>query len=281
MRRCTILWCLLWAGLGCGAAAIEPEGLVYQSEKIAEPASAWIKDRGTPDHWNLWTKEAQIEKKRSGGAVLASPGVKADRDSPAQGAPPLHCAVRDLPPGWFQVFVSAPNRALGYSLDGADWFRRDGGEFSLGLFHAGERPFELWVDDRYAGPAQNPGPGYFDYVRFVPAAEPRIENLETNSPEPGALVVCWTTNLPLAGGHASVEHGGKQHSSPAEEAPLRNHRAVFRGLDAAASYRVQAVQQTPLCRLASAVRTQRAAPQPPPTRRDLSILLTVAEPGLR
>lgn len=279
MKRHTVLLFSLWAALACVAIAIEPEGLVYQSEKIAEPASAWIKDRSTPDHWNLWTKEAQIEKKRSGGAVLASPPVKADRSSPAEGAPPLHCTIRDLPPGWHQVFVSPPNRALGYSLDGANWFRREGGEFSLGLFHAGERPFELWVDDRYAGPKDSPGPAYFDYVRFLPATEPKIENLETNSPAPGVVVVCWTTNLPLSGAHAALEGGGKQQNTPPEENPLRNHRAVFRGLDAAASYRVQAVQETPLCRLASTPHTQRAAPQPPPTKRDLSIPLTVVEPS--
>jgi len=75
----------------CGrAAAVTPEGLVYESEKIAQPQSAWIQDRGAPDHWMLWTKEQDIDKKRSGGAVLASPPVTALR------APLVLCAAVPL-----------------------------------------------------------------------------------------------------------------------------------------------------------------------------------------
>lgn len=279
MKRRTVLWFFVAVEI-CGlAAAVTPEGIVYESDQIAEPASAWIKDRSTADHWNLWTREDQIEKKRSGGAVLASPVVKVDRRTPEEGAPPLHCMVRDLKAGWYQAFVSAPGRPLAYSLDGVHWFRHQGGELALGLFQAGGKPFELWVDDRYAAPQNSPGPAYFDYVRFVPTASPAIENLETCSPEPGVIEVCWTTTVPLPGGQVTLDDQGRQQRSADETEPLRNHRAVFRGLMPERTYPVQVVYVTPLCLFASCTLNVRAAPQPPAAKGKLSVPLAVVEPS--
>ena len=147
--------------------AATPPGIVYESEAVAKPDSAWKKNRRTADHWNLWTEEEDIDKKRSGGASLASPTVEADRESPEEGAPALHCVVDDLKPGVYLAYVSSPGRPLGYSLDGERWFRHAGTELFLGMHELPEGRFEFWVDDRYANPPGNAGSGYFDYVRFV------------------------------------------------------------------------------------------------------------------
>lgn len=155
--------------LAVPAVGLEPMGIVYESEAVSSPKDAWIQDKRTSDHWMLWTKEQDIEKKRSGKAVLASPTVPADRQSPEQGAPPLHSVVTDLEPGLYLVYASSPGgRPLAYSLDGKEWFRHVGREVALGPREITNGRFELWVDDRYAHPPGNPGPGYYDYIRFVP-----------------------------------------------------------------------------------------------------------------
>jgi len=174
---------LAWAGLltvwclpATLAPALEPTGIVYESEAISSPESAWLLNQRTGGQWMLWTTEDDIESKRSGKAVLAGPPVAADRASPEEGAPPLHSVVTDLKPGAYRVYVSNPGgRPLAYSTDGAEWFRHDGGELFLGAHEIEDGRFEFWVDDRFAHPPGNPGPGYYDYVRFVP-----ISPLELN-----------------------------------------------------------------------------------------------------
>ncbi len=155
----------LWPG---SALAVEPPGIVYQSEAISTPTSAWQLNKRSYDRWMLWTTEQDIQRKRSGGAVLASPHVAADRASPQEGAPPLHSVVTDLKPGVYLVYVSNPGRALAYSRNGKTWFKHSSGELCLGTHHVTDGRFELWVDDRYAYPQDRPGPGYYDYLRFVP-----------------------------------------------------------------------------------------------------------------
>lgn len=160
--------------MGLGAAgshvaiAATPAGIVFEAEDIAGPKDAWRGDDRSADWWTLWTKEADIEKKRSRGAVMASPAVAKDRATPDEGAPPLHCMVTNLPPGAYGVFISAPGRPLAYSLDGKEWIRYQGGELALGMRDLRSGRFEFWIDDRYAHPPDSPGPGYFDYARFVP-----------------------------------------------------------------------------------------------------------------
>lgn len=150
------------------ARGAKPVGLVFEAEDIAMPADAWRRDERSGNRWMLWTRETDIEKKRSRGAVLASPPVAMDRATAEEGAPPLRCAVTNLAPGAYSVFISAPGRPLAYSLDGKSWVRYQGGELALGARDLRSGRFEFWVDDRYAHPADNAGPGYFDYVRLVP-----------------------------------------------------------------------------------------------------------------
>jgi len=199
------------------ALAVTPPGIVYESEAVAKPDSAWKKDQRTADHWNLWTKEIDIEKKRSGGASLASPTVEADRGSAEEGAPALHCVVDDLKPGVYLAYVSNPGRPLGYSLDGERWFRHAGTELFLGMHDLPDGRFEFWVDDRYASPPGNPGSGYFDYVRFVGVSataknvrrcEP-IRRLEYDLRTGNRGFAVRTTELTLAGFEVEGGRGGR------------------------------------------------------------------------
>jgi len=165
--RLPIFLCLMLL-TAAKARAFTPEGIVYESEAISTPSSAWKLNRSSADHWTLWTTEPNIDRKRSGHAVLVSPAVAKDRATPDEGAPPLHSVVSDLKPGAYRVYVSPPGRPLAYSLDGRNWFRHEGGELFLGALPLAQGRFELWVDDRYAYPPGNPGGAYYDYIRFVP-----------------------------------------------------------------------------------------------------------------
>lgn len=159
----------VWIGVGRErTSGATPAGIVFEAEEIAGPKDAWRRDDRVADRWTLWTKEADIDKKRSRGAVMASPAVAKDRATPEEGAPPLHCVVTNLAPGAYGVFISAPGRPLAYSLDGKAWSRYQGGDLAMGMRDLRSGRFEFWIDDRFAHPGENPGPGYFDYVRFVP-----------------------------------------------------------------------------------------------------------------
>ncbi len=175
---------LITMGWPQAVRAVEPAGIVYQSEAISTPASAWQTNKRSADHWTLWTQEPNIERKRSGGAVLVSPVVSKDRTSPEEGALPLHSVVTDLKPGVYRVYVSNPGRPLACSLDGKTWFKYEARELSLGTRHITDGRFEFWVDDRYAHPADNPGPAYYDYVRFVPVPASTM-NVERTPVWPG------------------------------------------------------------------------------------------------
>jgi len=280
MSKCRMIMAATFLLVPALVSGIEPEGIVFEAEAISTPSAAWFDNRSSDTHWNLWTREQDIDKKRSGGAVLASPVVKADRTTPEEGAPPLHSVVRGLSPGWYRVFASSPGgRPLAYSLDGQQWFKHQGSELALGIWQAADKPFELWVDDRYAHPSGNPGPGYYDYLRFVSCEPPMIENVEVFSTEPGAASVCWTTNVPLATGWVEVVDGPAAAAENASLTLARNHQVRLDGLDPNRTYRARLVTGLGTSQIASAEFTLRAAPPQCRTTRPFSIPLTVPEPS--
>ena len=88
-------WVCFWLALIALAvhADLKLEGLVYETEDWSEPKDAWQKDVRSPNKWNLWTTEENIEAKRSRRASLQSPHIAEDRQSPEEGAPPLYCGI--------------------------------------------------------------------------------------------------------------------------------------------------------------------------------------------
>ncbi|TWU36101.1 rhamnogalacturonan lyase family protein [Novipirellula artificiosorum] len=154
------------------ATASSQSSLRFEAETITEPSSAWKVNRHTDDHWNLWSTDQGANEKWSGGIVLQSPVVKADRSTPQAGAPPLHSVVRDIPPGKYYVDIGGVGRPIAISRDGVHWISSDVQTPHLGLVEIGEEGFELWLDDRYASKT-NPGSCYYDFLEFTPLPDPQ------------------------------------------------------------------------------------------------------------
>ena len=150
--------------------------LRFEAENCSEPASAWLKDRHADDHWNLWSTDKDAQAKWSGGVVLQSPVVKADRATPEEGAPPLHTRIAGLSNGVYDVSLRV-GRTLGFSLDGRTWRPYRGGLLCDALAVT-NGVIEFWVDDRYATTG-NVGAAYYDYVTLAPlpapVAKPKVE----------------------------------------------------------------------------------------------------------
>ncbi len=137
--------------------------LRFEAEDYSTPKDAWVRDRFAADKWNLWSTDRDAEKKWSGGVVLQSPPVKADRQSPGEGAPPLHTRLTGIPAGAYNVSLKS-GRVLAVSLDGRTWKRYTGGPLVTAL-RIDTGTFDLWVDDRYAMPKpEQRGAAYYDCV---------------------------------------------------------------------------------------------------------------------
>lgn len=187
------LSCLVFALLAVAAWAQDAPGVLrFEAEDISTPAEAWVENRETPDHWNLWSTDRDAERKWSEGIVLRSPAVMEDRATPEEGAPPLHAVVTGLPPGSYAVEIGGVGRPLGVSFDGVTWRKQT--TRNLGEFTITDGRFELWVDDRYA--ADDPdgrGPCYFDYLQFSPVL-PSVNGVRNGDFEftPGEGVPGWS-----------------------------------------------------------------------------------------
>ncbi len=180
IRISRLQWCLIdlliiVVGVPAVQAQDAPRSMRFEAEEISQPADAWQENQDSPDRWNLWSTDVDAERKWSGGVVLRSPAVMADRERPEDGAPPLHSVVTDLPPGRYVVEIGL-GRVLAVSLDGVTWRRQT--ERRLGEFDLPDGRFELWVDDRYALSGESRGPAYYDYLLFIPvlAAEHGVQN---------------------------------------------------------------------------------------------------------
>jgi hypothetical protein len=100
--------------------------LVFEAEEVSSPSSAWVRDKHGPDRWNLWSTDKDAATKWSGGVVLQSPVVKADRATPEEGAPPLKVTIPGLKPGRYSVELKT-GRVLALSRNGKDWEAFRGG----------------------------------------------------------------------------------------------------------------------------------------------------------
>jgi len=160
--------------LSCSLADLfaQQQPVRFEAEAVTQPIDAWQTNRFSDHKWNLWSTDKDADKKWSGGVVLQSPRVEQDRNSPAEGAPPLHTVIRDLAPGKYYAELGGVSRPVGVSFDGHTWQKLESSRGNLGLVEVGERGFELWVDDRYAS-ATNPGSCYYDFIEFTPLPDPK------------------------------------------------------------------------------------------------------------
>ncbi|MCX7886016.1 MAG: hypothetical protein N3B01_02000 [Verrucomicrobiae bacterium] len=163
--------------------------LRFEAEDYSSPRDAWLKDKIAPNRWTLWSTDKDADKKWSGGVVLRSPPVMADRATPDDGAPPLHTVLTDIPNGVYNIRIKC-GRVLAVSLDGRNWSRYTGGWLAQRVTIT-NGTFELWVDDRFAAEKRLArGPAYYDCVFLYPCAP-----LVNGVPNGGFEVV--TNNLPL------------------------------------------------------------------------------------
>lgn len=160
---------------GWGLAGAAAETLQFEAEDCVVNKEAVLLDKFDPNRWTLWTTDRDAKLKWSGGAVLKSPDVKADRATPDEGAPPLHLRVTNIPKGVYDVRVKH-GRALAISLDGKQWSRLIGDMVARDVkIDAGT--FEFWVDDRYAvEKPEGRGASYLDVI-YLDRAAPRIEGV--------------------------------------------------------------------------------------------------------
>ena len=233
------LFFMIWLALVSisAHAALDLEGLVYEAEEWSEPKNAWQKNTPSPNKWNLWTNEENVEAKRSRGASLQSPYVSTDRKTPKDGAPPLHTKITGIPKGLYRAYLGKSNRFLAFSFDGKNWKKSDIGETFLGYFEIKNGFFELWVDDRYTTP-NNPGTAYYDYLRFVPLETyPKIYDLKAFTLPNGRTQLSWISSIQLPASKVTFGTNG-QPSMTAKETDdnLRNHSVILPPLKKGTKY---------------------------------------------
>ena len=151
---------LLWvvAAAWVVAAPLPAERTVEVESVVTGPPGAWTTN-WVAARWNLWTTDHDAARKWSGGAVLRSPPVTADRASPDDGAPPLHVRIPDLPVGRYDISLKG-GRAIAVSWDGRTWERKVPGLLADGVVVT-NGTLDIWFDDRFSDPS-NPGPCYLD-----------------------------------------------------------------------------------------------------------------------
>lgn len=176
------------------------EGRLFEVERYVVNAQSFAADvdRDGDGVWSLCRlSQDENEVRFSRGTCLKSDSVAQDRSTPGEGCPPLHVRVGPLEPGRYQVYLSAPGRAIGFSRDGQDWTRLSGNaSAAFGLVAISEPFFEFWLDDRYAEPG-NPGPTYVDTVRFMPVEDPAYTMAPVAPPSPLARGSVERRQVPL------------------------------------------------------------------------------------
>lgn len=153
--------------VSCLGAALwaQPDSLRYEAETCVVTPDAIVKDAFPPDKWTLWTTDVDADKKWSGGAVVKSPNVQADRATPEEGAPPIQLTLKDIPSGHYDIRVKRA-RALAVSLDGLHWERLQGDLIARGIA-VESGTFTFWVDDRFAEEdPKSRGSSYLDWIEL-------------------------------------------------------------------------------------------------------------------
>ena len=159
MRSFWIALCLLALTLPVFAqTTFEAENLIVNKETTTT-------NKLTDSAWNIWSQDNDAMKKWSGGVVVQSPVVKADRATPEEGAPPLHLQLTNIAPGTYAIDLKG-GRDLGFSLDGKEWKRLSEVNWRLPKVQIDKGTWDLWIDDRYAD-KNSIGSGYLDTLTLT------------------------------------------------------------------------------------------------------------------
>jgi hypothetical protein len=204
-------------------------GVIYEAEDWSSPR-AWLTNHVSATQWRLWTTEGK--GKRSRDVSLTTPKIERDRATPEEGAPVLRTHITGIVPGLYRAWLGGTTRPLAYSLDaGKTWLKTGGGETDLGVHDIQGGAFDLWVDDRYANPA-NIGSAYYDYIRLAPFVPPTLSQLAAFTLPDGATQISWISSEPTP--PAVIECDGREFTET--ETDQRNHRVVLCGLSAGRRY---------------------------------------------
>lgn len=209
-----------------------------EAEDVVVNRDAWVEDVSANDKWNLWSTDRDADRKWSGGVVLRSPLVMEDRQSPTEGAPPLHVRIEGLASDQQYCLTLKSGRVLAVSLDGkGDWQRYTSGDLIPGV-KATKGVIEFFVDDRYA--VEDPegrGSAYLDCV-YLAASVPLVRGIPDGGFEKaddGKTPAGWDWKSQEGKGTAAVVEsdrgtGGKalRISSPEEERWSLTHRSRVR-----------------------------------------------------
>lgn len=162
-----VLGALSLAGL---VGAVTVSGAVaeqrFEAEKVLLNQDALMENKFSDTKLNLWSTDQDAMKKWSGGVVIQSSPVKADR-APGEGLPVLKFSIPLPAEGQFDVLSAGIPRLIGLSTDGGKtWRKFSGGVIASGV-NGAKGPFEFQMAACYVFPA-NPGSTYIDYFTVVP-----------------------------------------------------------------------------------------------------------------
>jgi rhamnogalacturonan endolyase len=169
MQKTWLVRVLVAVGLAATAmVGLAAETLRFEAEDCVENRDAMLRDKAAPNRWMLWSTDHNAQKKWSGGVVLKSPEVKADRATPEEGAPPLHLVLKGIPKGTYDLRLKR-GRALAVSMDGKEWRRLEGDVVARDL-KIDQGTYEFWVDDRFAEiKPEARGASYIDCIYLEPS----------------------------------------------------------------------------------------------------------------
>ncbi len=170
-------WAFLLGSVGLVTVSAQ-DGLRFEAEDWTEPKDAWQVNQPSETKWNLWSTDQDAAKKWSGGVVLQSPRVMANRQTGEEGAPVLHTVITGIPAGLYDVDLGPTGRILGVSFDGKTWQPATAGNLLRDYTVGADGRFELWVDDRYAVENEaGRGSCYYDYLLFSPTGPELIRQV--------------------------------------------------------------------------------------------------------
>jgi rhamnogalacturonan endolyase len=226
------LWLLcgwLAAFLAGANAACPAQALRFEAEDCVVNTEVVLKDKAAPHGWMLWSTDRDAQRKWSGGVVLKSPPVAADRATPEDGAAPLHLKLKNIPAGTYDLRVRR-SRALAVSLDGKQWTRMVDDIAAHDLKITGGT-LDFWVDDRFAeAKPEHRGSSYIDWVALERAA-PLVHGVWNGDFElvdegrPLAWALPAATDNVTAAVVAGPAHGG-QHALRIAITPGENDRCL-------------------------------------------------------